>query len=171
MTMRTLASWLGVLAAVVAMTVTAGAAASVSLTTSPASLTWTANDFVTQFLSPSNGPIVVTGTLRSGNGNGTHTATIGVAAPAQITGSNVTNVIPISALAMTCSGAGNSPAPVYAGAHTALVASSTTTCATWSVAKNTDITVNFTIDLFLDDRSFPADTYGSAGFTIVGSST
>ena len=167
--MRTLVSWLGVLALVVATATGAQAAASVSLTISPTSLSWTANDFVNQFLSPTNGPIVVTGTMRSGTANGTHTVTIGVAAPARITGSNVTNVIPISAFSMTCSGVGNSPAAVYAGAHTTLVASSTTNCARWSVAKNTTITVNFTIDLFLDDRTFPGDTYTSAGFRIVGS--
>lgn len=170
MTMRMLASWLGVLAAVVATTTGARAAASVTLTISPTSLSWTAGDFVNQFLSPTNGPIVVTGTMVTGSANGTHTATIGIAAPAQILGSQVTNVIPISALTMTCSGAGNAPAPVYAGVHTPLVASSTTNCATWSVAKNTTITVNFTINLFLDDRTFPADTYTAAGFTVVGSS-
>jgi hypothetical protein len=167
-------TWRGsllVLGLMFATTAGAQAAASVSLSISPSSLTWTVNDFVNQFLAPDNGPISVTGSMSSGTGNGTHTETIGVAAPAQITGSHTTNIIPISAFSMTCSGVGNSPAPAYAGAHAGLVASSTTTCATWSVAKNTAITVNFSLQLFLDDRTFPADSYTSAGFSIVGSAT
>jgi hypothetical protein len=171
--MRTLAGCLAVLAAVAATTTGARAlAASVAITISPTSLSWTVGDFVNQFLTPTNGPIVVTGTMVTGAGGGAapHTATIGIVAPAKILGSNVANVIPISALTVTCSGAGNAPAPVYAGAHTVLVASSEVDCATWSVPKNTTITVNFTMDVFLDDRTFPADTYTAAGFTVIGTS-
>jgi hypothetical protein len=165
---RLLASGIALLTALAGTAGAAGAAASVAISISPSTLTWTVSDFVNQFLTSSNGPIVVTGTLVTGTANGTHTSTIGVTAPAKVSGSIVTNSIPISAFTMTCSGAGNSIAPVYAAAHTALVASSTTTCATWSTAKNITINLSFTIDVFLDDRSFPADTYNSAGFAVVG---
>jgi hypothetical protein len=167
--MRTIASWLCVLAAVVATATGARAAASVTLTISPTSQSWTVDDFVNQFLAPTNGPIVVTGTMKSAAGAGSHAVTIGVSSPADITGSHVTNIIPISAFSMTCSGVGNAPAATYTGAHTVLVASSTTDCASWSVAASTTITVDFDIDLFLDDRTFKADSYTSAGFAIVGS--
>ena len=163
------AGWLFALAALAGTAGVARAAASVAITISPTTLTWAnVNDFTNQFLASDNGPILVTGTLVTGTADSTHTSTIGVTAPAKVLGSLLGNVVPISAFSMTCSGAGNSVAPVYAAAHTSLVASSTTTCATWSTAKNTRITLNFSIAIFLDDRTFPGDTYSAAGFAVVG---
>jgi hypothetical protein len=163
------AGWLFLLAALAGTAGVAQAAASVAITINPTTLNWaTVNDFTNQFLASDNGPILVTGTLVTGTTFGTHTSTIGVTAPANVLGSVLGNVVPITAFSMTCSGAGNSVAPVYAAAHTTLVASSTKTCATWSTARNTTITLNFSIAIFLDDRTFPGDTYSAAGFAVVG---
>ena len=150
----------------------AQAAASVAISITPSTLSWTnVNDFTNQFLAPSGGPIAVTGTMKSGTGNGAHALTIGVTSPAKVLGSVTGNAIPISAFSITCAGMGNSAAPVYAAANTTLVASSATTCATWAPAKSTTITLNFTINVFLDDRTFPADTYTAVGFNVVGSAS
>jgi hypothetical protein len=165
----TAAAILFLLAGLAGTAARAGAAASVVISINPSVLNWTVSDFINQFL-PADHTIVVTGTLVTGAAAGLHTSTVGISSPAKITGTNAANSVPISALTVTCSGNGNSVAPVYAAAHSALVASATTQCATWTTASATTITLNFTINMFLDDRSFPADTYNNAvGFTVVGS--
>jgi hypothetical protein len=131
--------------------------------------TWAAvSDFTNQFLpadSNSNtvsGSIVTTGTSGSGS--------IAISAPASILGSNVANIIPISALTMTCStSTGTGTAPTFAAVHTALVASSSTNCATWSAGATSSY--SFTLAMFLDDRTFVADTYTSAGFAVVATAS
>ncbi len=129
-----------------------------------ASVTDSANQFLPSDANTNiiSGSIVSTGTSGAGS--------IAIAAPASILGSNVANIIPISALSVTCStSTGTGTAPTFAGAHTALVASSSTNCATW--AAGALATYSFTMGMFLDDRTFPADTYTAAGFSVVATAS
>lgn len=151
-------------------TLTVSAARSVAATVniSQNNFTWAAvNDTTNQFLpSDSNanivsGQIVTSGTTGSG--------TVGVLAPASIVGTNTANILPISALSITCStSTGSGTTPTFAAVHTPLVASTTTVCATWGAGANAPA-YSFTLSMYLDDRTFVADRYTSALFAVVAS--
>jgi hypothetical protein len=138
-------------------------AATVSI--SQNNFTWSSvTDFTNQFLPADSNANIVSGTMTTTGTSGS--GSIAISAPASITGSNVANVIPVSALSVTCStSTGTGTAPTFAAPHTALVASSSTNCATWS--SGALASYSFTMAMFLDDRSFPADTYTAAGFNVV----
>jgi hypothetical protein len=131
--------------------------------------TWAAvNDSTNQFLGADANANIISGSIVSTGTSGA--GSIAISAPASILGSNVANIIPISALSVTCStSTGTGTAPTFAGAHTALVASSSTNCATWS--SGALATYSFTMAMFLDDRTFPADTYTAAGFNVVATAS
>lgn len=144
----------------------AGPVAAVSI--NPSSLIWSnVTDSTNQFLPADNDPITVTGTIKTSSTAGS-SGSISVSSPAVINGSVSGNVIPVTAFSITCSGGGNiGTQPVYAAAKTGLVANTTTPCATWP--KNANSTLNFSLYLLLDDRTFPADSYTSTGFAVVAS--
>ena len=131
--------------------------------------TWASvTDSTNQFLGADSNADIVSGSIVSTGTSGS--GSIAIFAPASIVGSNVSNVIPISALSVTCStSTGTGTAPTFAAAHTALVASSSTNCATWTAGALA--TYSFTMAMFLDDRTFPADTYTSAGFNVVATAS
>jgi hypothetical protein len=160
-----------------AMAVTQSKALTISITRplaatvniSQNNFTWSSvTDFTNQFLPADSNANIVSGSIVSTGTSGS--GSIAISAPASITGSNVANVIPISALSVTCStSTGTGTAPTFAAPHTALVASSSTNCATWS--SGALATYSFTMAMFLDDRTFPADTYTAAGFSVVATAS
>jgi hypothetical protein len=142
-------------------------AATVNL--SQANFTWASvTDTANQFLPADSNANIVSGSIVSTGTSGA--GSIAISAPASITGSNPLNVIPISALSVTCSAStGTGSVPTFAGAHTALVASSSTNCATWGAGAIA--AYSFTMGMFLDDRTFLADTYTAAGFNVVATAS
>lgn len=146
------------------VTVTKNATANISL--SGAAFTWSnVQDNTNQFLASDGGNITVTGKLITKIGSGS--GSIAIAAPPNITGTGG-GTLPISALSITCAGAANG-GQTFATAQTALVASSSTNCATYGANYNTAI--NFTLGMFLDDRTIPADSYPATAFTVVATAT
>lgn len=148
----------------VTVTVTKNATANISL--SGSAFTWAnVQDNTNQFLAADGGNLTVTGTLITKIGTGS--GSIAIASPANITGTGGGS-LPISALAITCSG-GVVSGESFATAHTALTASSSTNCATYGA--NFDTALNFTLGMFLDDRTIPADSYPATNFTVVATAT
>jgi hypothetical protein len=148
----------------ITVSVTKNATANISL--SGTAFTWAnVQDNTNQFLASDGGNITVTGTLITKIATGA--GSIAIAAPANITGSGGGS-LPISALSMTCSG-GAQTGQAFATAHTALTASSSTNCATFGA--NYETPLNFTLGMFLDDRTLPADTYPATNFTVVATAT
>ncbi|MBC5806318.1 MAG: hypothetical protein ACR2KS_04115 [Candidatus Eremiobacter antarcticus] len=116
-----------------------------------------------------NGPVAVTGTMRtSANGGG---GSIGVMSPNNLTGTQQANhTLNISQFSLGCSGSGNvGTQPTYAPLYTVLAAQSTVPCATWGQGATSHL--NFLFNLFLDGRGLPSDTYASNGFALIASST
>lgn len=148
------------------LTVTVTKNATANLTLSGAAFTWAAvQDSTNQFLASDGGNITVTGQLITKIGSGS--GSIAIAAPANITGSGGGS-LPISALSITCAGTAHG-GQAFATAQTALVASSSTNCATYGANYNTAI--NFTLGMFLDDRTIAADSYPATSFTVVATAT
>ncbi len=143
---------------------TKNATANISL--SGAAFTWgSVQDSTSQFLASDGGNITVTGQLITKIGSGA--GSIAIAAPANITGTGG-GILPISALSMTCAGSAHA-GQAFASAQTALVASANTNCATFGANYNTAI--NFTLGMFLDDRTISADSYPATSFTVVATAT
>jgi hypothetical protein len=116
-----------------------------------------------------NGPITITGSIRTSPGGGA--GSIVVLAPGDIAGSSHANhVVPINDFAMTCSGGGNTGTqPRYAAALTPLHANALSPCATWGPAANARL--NFSLNMLLILNGMPPDTYTSGGFTVVATTT
>ncbi len=116
-----------------------------------------------------NGPVTVTGTMRtSANGGG---GSIGVMSPGNLTGTQQpTHKLNINQFTLGCSGSGNiGTQPTYAPLYTVLAAQSTVPCATWGQGATSQL--HFLFNLFLDGRGLPSDTYASSGFSLIASST
>lgn len=146
------------------VSVTKNATANLSL--SGSTFTWAnVQDNTTQFLAADGGNITVSGTLITKVGSGS--GSIAISSPANITGTGGAT-LPISALSITCSGTAQT-GQAFATAHTALAASSSTNCATYGANYNTAL--NFTLGMFLDDRTLSADTYPATSFTVVATAT
>lgn len=153
------------------LTVSATVPASASITLSSSSFAWASvTDNSTQYLPSDGGAITITGSIATSSVSGA--GSVSVTAPANLTGTTTTtDILPISALSLTCSGTGNTgtnAAPTYK-TQQALQASATTACATWGAG--TSANLNFSLAMFLDDRSIPVDSYTSSGFAVVASAT
>jgi hypothetical protein len=131
--------------------------------------TWSSvTDNTNQFLGADSNANIVSGSIVSTGTSGA--GSIAISAPASILGSNVANIIPISALSVTCStSTGTGTGEGVFGAHTPPLASSSTSCATWG--SGALASYSFTMAMFLDDRTFPADTYTAAGFNVVATAS
>jgi hypothetical protein len=154
-------------AAPLTVSVTRNASATISLSSN--AFQWgNVTDNATQYLASDGGAITVTGSIATSSTDGS--GSISVQAPANLVGSaSSSDVLPISNLSVTCSGSGNTgtnAAPAYA-AQQALTASGSTACATWGAGAN--VNVDFSLAMFLDDRTVPVDTYTSSGFAVVAS--
>lgn len=154
-------------AAPLTVSVTKPAGASISLSSN--SFNWgSVTDASSANLASDDGPITVTGNIATTSTTGS--GSVIVTAPANLTGSNnASNIIPISALSMVCSGGGNSgtnATPTYAPQQ---ALSASTSCASWGAGAI--VNVNFSLAMFLDDRSIPVDTYTSSGFAVVATAT
>jgi len=116
-----------------------------------------------------NGPVTVTGTMRTSASSGG--GSIGVMSPGNLTGTQHTNhTLNISQFTLGCSGSGNiGTQPTYAPLYTVLAAQSTVPCATWGQGATSQL--HFLFNLFLDGRGLPNDTYASSGFALIASST
>jgi len=146
--------------------ITVNKKASANLTLSGTAFTWAnVQDNTNQFLASDGSNITVTGTLITTIGTGS--GSVAIASPANITGTGG-STLPINALSITCSGTART-GQTFATAQTALTASSNTNCATYAANYNTAI--NFTLGMFLDDRSISADTYPATNFTVVATAT
>ena len=140
--------------------------ATANLSLSGTAFTWAnVQDNTNQFLAADGGNVTVTGTLITKIGTGS--GSIAISSPANITGTGGGS-LPISALSITCSGTAKT-GQAFATAQTALAASSSTNCATYGANFNTPL--NFTLGMFLDDRTIPADTYPATNFTVVATAT
>lgn len=126
--------------------------------------------------SSDNGSGVIDANLRSTAGSG-GAAAIFFTAPANVGGAVAGNSIPIGAFTYTCTGSyventGLSGAQTTTSVNTssAAVASGSNNCVTFtgghSVASS-----SISLNLFLDDRFVPADTYSSSGFAVTVSAT
>ena len=114
-------------------------------------------------------PISVTGQITTkSNGTG---GSIDLLSPADVTGPGG-GILKISYFSMTCAG-GAQTGQTFVANSTPLSASSTTGCA--SYAKGYDSTllggINFTLSLFLDDRTLDDDSYPAKNFTVVATAT
>jgi len=148
----------------VTVTVTKSASAAISL--SGNAFTWgNIRTNTEQFLPSDNGNITVTGTLITSFTAGS--GSIAIVSPVDITGAGG-GTLSIGRLAITCSGAVHT-GETYATVDTALSASATTNCATYGANYNTPI--NFSLGMFLDDRTLAADVYPATAFTVVGTAT
>ena len=148
----------------ITVSVTKNATANISL--SGTAFAW-ANvvDNTNQFLASDGGPVTVTGTLITKIATGS--GSIVIASPANITGSGG-GTLPISDLSITCSGT-TQTGQTFNTAHSALTASSSTNCASYGA--NYETALNFTLAMFLDDRTLAADTYPATNFTVVATAT
>jgi hypothetical protein len=112
-------------------------------------------------------PVHVTGSLQTtSNGSGQ----IAVISPASLPGAQ--GSIPISDLTYNCtanSGTGINQGATFLTGYLQLVSGQAPNCATFP--KNQLSSLDFFINLFLDDRALPADTYSSGGFQAVLSAT
>jgi hypothetical protein len=140
--------------------------ATANITVSPTSISFS-NVGETQQYFPASGAITVSGTLITKFGTGS----IAILSPANITGTGG-GTLPISDFSMTCSGTAQT-GQTFAPAKTALAASTTTQCATYANGYNSNTFggLNFTINLFLDDRALDDDSFPATNFTIVASAT
>lgn len=129
-------------------------------------VSFTADDNTNPHLASS--PISVTGSMQTTSSG---TGQIAVSAPADISGSHGGSLL-IGYLTYNCtgSGTGNNQGGAFAGGFLQLIAGDTASpCVTFP--SDQYATLNFNVNLFLDDRALPADTYYGSGFQIVLSAT
>lgn len=128
--------------------------------------TFTANDNANAHLSGSS--IRVTGSLQT---TASGTGQIAVKSPANITGTHGGSLL-IGYLTYNCTanGSGNDQGGTFAPGFLSLIASAqAANCVTFPA---TDFaTLDFNLNLFLDDRAVKADTYTGSGFQVVLSAT
>lgn len=113
-------------------------------------------------------PISVTGSLQTTSAG---SGQIAVSAPGNITGTNGGTLL-IGYLTYNCTtnGTGNNQGGSFAGGFLQLIANTTASpCVTFPA--NQFSSLNFNLNLFLDDRALPADSYTGSGFQIVLSAT
>lgn len=114
-------------------------------------------------------PITVTGQLTTkSNGTG---GSIELLSPANISGAGG-GILNISFFSMTCAGAAQTGQTFMAN-KTPLTASSTTACTTYAAGYDSTLLggVNFTLSLFLDDRTLDDDSFPATNFTVVATAT
>jgi hypothetical protein len=150
----------------VSVNVTSSATIALSGTT----FTWSAiKPTVNSYVLADNGPMTVTGGMRTSPIGGT--GSIVIQSPGNIQGqSKVNNTLAIKSFALTCSGTGNSGTPPkYASPLTNLVANSTVSCATWGAGATAKL--NFSFALYLETQNSPQDIYKSNGFSVIATAT
>ena len=148
------------------ITVSVTKQASAALTLSGNAFTWANVQADTDhFLASDGGNIIVTGTLITSFGSGA--GSIAIVSPVNITGAGG-GTFPIGDLAITCAGTVQT-GQTFATAQTALGPSATATCVTY--ASNYNTALNFTLGMFLDDRTLPADVYPATNFTVAATAT
>ena len=107
--------------------------------------------------------------MTAANGSGS----IDLLSPANISGSQG-GLLRISYFSMSCFGAGV-PGQTFVAIKAQLSASSSRSCATYGGGFSS-LTIpggqlDFTMTLFLDDRTLDADTYPATNFTVVATAT
>ena len=139
-----------------------------NITLSSGALTFNAVDFTQQYMAST--PITAGGTIDTkNNGSGS----IVMLSPGNISGGSG-GVLKISYFSMTCAGPA-AAGQTFVATKTPLVASSSVGCATY--AKGFDSTtlpggqLNFTMSLFLDDRTLDNDRYPATNFIVVATAT
>ena len=143
------------------------AQATANITLSPATYSFRVIDSAQQYMASSS--ITVGGTLTTKNSGGS----IVMLAPGNITGPGG-GVMKISYFSITCSGAAAAGQSFLAN-KTPLVASSSVGCATYGTGFDSTRLpggqLNFTMSLFLDDRTLDNDSYPASNFTVVATAT
>jgi len=120
---------------------------------------------------PNIAPLVVTGGLQT---TGSGSASIAVLSPTNITGTHG-GTLKISFLTYDCTGigSGNNQGATFVNQsqpYTSLVASGTAgACINFPGSATVTPTLDFDLNLFLDDRTLPADNYQTTGggFTLL----
>lgn len=142
-------------------------AATVSL--SGTAFTWSSVKTTMQgYAIADNGPMTVTGSIRTSPNGGS--SSIVILSPGDIQGTKKNGTLPIGQFALTCSGSGNQGTPAsYAPALTPLNANGTAPCASWGAGASTRL--NFTFALYLQTQSVSKGEYQSDGFSVIATAT
>lgn len=121
------------------------------------------------FTPADNGPIRVTGGIRTSSSGGA--GSIVVLSPGDIAGQGHSNhIVAINDFVITCSGNGNAGSqPTYAPALTPLQAHAFSPCATWGPRATARL--NFSLNVLLNIKGTPPDTYTSGGFVVIATTT
>jgi len=131
--------------------------ANISQSSGTLPVTWSNAGTTDRYLSPdANDALTVTGTMQTTPLTGSGSITI--TAPATITGTNGAP-LDVSRVSVTCSGSAIS-GQAYVASLTPLVPGGSVTCATYA-AGFVSLSVQVTVQFFLDDRAIPADSYAS----------
>lgn len=145
------------------------ATSTIALSSGSTPVTWSNVGNIDSFLAPDGGnALVVTGTIKTTLATGSGTITI--TAPSTIAGTG-SNSIATSRIAVTCSGPTIS-GQTYMASKTALTPGGSITCAKYAAGFNSS-SVSVTINFFLNDQNFAADTYtaASTAFAIVATAS
>lgn len=115
-----------------------------------------------------NGPMTVTGGIRTSTNGGS--SSIVIMSPADVQGTKKNGSLPINQFALTCAGNANQgTAPTYAHALTPLKANGTAPCASWGPGATTSL--NFTLALYLQTQAVQKGEYASQGFSVIATAT